>query len=119
MRRAFHAGRSLGQRDHPQLGISQYWDRGSVPGFAGGIDLDIARTDFAAVGRSAGNTQEDDMPCFGRTAEAGTNQHADLAVVGCTKLRIHTSFGNVVDGRAILFYKDTGGNGNGGGTGGG
>lgn len=29
--------------DHPQLGIYQYWDKGSVPGFAGGIDLDIAR----------------------------------------------------------------------------
>lgn len=29
--------------DHPQLGIYQYWNNGSVPGFTAGIDLDVAR----------------------------------------------------------------------------
>lgn len=29
--------------DHPQLGIYQYWNAGSVPGFSGAVDLDVAR----------------------------------------------------------------------------
>jgi GH25 family lysozyme M1 (1,4-beta-N-acetylmuramidase) len=34
--------------DHPQLGIYQYWDKGSVPGFAGVVDLDVARVNLVA-----------------------------------------------------------------------
>lgn len=49
---------------------------------------------------------EDDMT-FGATAPAGTNEHVDLAVVGCSKLRIHCSFQQKVKVRAILFYGDT------------
>ncbi len=45
---------------------------------------------------------------FGRTCAPGTDQHVDLAVVGCTKLRLHTSWGAQVAVHDILFYGDTG-----------
>ncbi|WP_329064862.1 glycoside hydrolase family 25 protein [Amycolatopsis sp. NBC_01480] len=107
--------------DHPQLGIYQYWDKGFIPGFAGGIDLDIARVDLGSPqAPSAPSTTigEDDM-AFGTPAPAGTNEHVDLGVVGCKQLRIHTSFGHVVHVRAVLFYGDTGADPNGTGEGGG
>lgn len=63
--------------------------------------------------------QEDDMPSFGRVCNPGTEEHADMSVAGCSKLRIHDSFGRVVHVRAILFYGDTGADPNGTGEGGG
>jgi hypothetical protein len=62
--------------------------------------------------------QEDEM-AFGRVCPAGTNEHADMSVVGCSKLRIHDSFGHTVHVHDILFYGDSGSDPNGTGVGGG
>jgi hypothetical protein len=51
--------------------------------------------------------EEDDDMGFGRPCPAGTNQHADIAVAGCTALRLHCSFNQFVNVRAVLFYADT------------
>lgn len=46
--------------DHAQLGIYQYWNAGSVPGFTGGIDMDIARVPLTG-GAANNNLGEEDM----------------------------------------------------------
>jgi hypothetical protein len=92
----------------------------------GGIGCDIndilvtdwGQHSYAGASGTTTSSQEDEM-AFGAQAAAGTGQHVDIATVGCKNLRIHCSFNHVVKVRAVLFYKDTGGNPQGDGAGGG
>jgi hypothetical protein len=90
------------------------------PTSGGHYDLSAVADYWPGIDPAPANTppKEDEM-AFGRVCTAGTDEHADLAVVGCTKLRIHDSFGGTVHVRAILFYGDTGADPNGTGEGGG
>lgn len=95
--------------DHPQLGIYQYWDKGSVPGFAGGIDLDIARV---ALGTNQApppaplTAEEDDMA---ESLPAGTNAHKSYILPkGATEIYFGVSgYGDTLKIRQADFWKAT------------
>lgn len=95
------------------------WQDNNVQPWVGGIQTDRIQifTPFGNGGGGApsGNPNQEDEMSFGAQAPAGTNEHVDIATVGCKNLRIHTSFGHAVRVRAILFYADTNQPGPGGG----
>lgn len=105
------------------VGLLQFTSSARIAGYqpldASAFRGTRAQLAAALSGTTTPTSEEDDDMSFGTPATAGTNEHVDLAVVGCSRLRIHTSFGHVVHVRAILFYKDTGTNPKGDGTGGG
>ncbi|WP_439377486.1 hypothetical protein [Amycolatopsis lexingtonensis] len=79
---------------------------------APGIDVSAVADYWPGVDPAPGTnsnkvTEDSEMPTFGTPAPAGVNEHVDLAVVGCTKLRLHTSWGAAIQVHDILFYGDT------------
>ena len=86
-----------------------------------GVDINSVADYWPGIdgARPTPNTTEDDEMAFGRVCPAGTNAHADMAVVDCEKLRLHSSWQQKIVVHDILFYGDTGPNLAGTGVGGG
>lgn len=81
-----------------------------------GVDISSVADFWPGVDGARPASREDDEDMgFGRVCPAGTDQHADIAVVDCEKLRIHCSWGDQVIVRGIVFHADTNEPGPGGG----
>ncbi|MFB9925982.1 hypothetical protein ACFORO_12615 [Amycolatopsis halotolerans] len=89
------------------------------PASGGHYDLSAVADYWPGIDPAPVTTHQEDEMAFGRVCPAGTNEHADMSVVGCSKLRIHDSFGHTVHVKDILFYGDSGADPNGTGVGGG
>lgn len=95
--------------DHPQLGVFQYWDGGSVPGFSGAVDLDVSRVDMHS--RSSATAPvipfADEDLAMHVIPDNPNDYYVSVPANGLGKLFIAAAFGRTVNVTEMWAVQDT------------